>query len=577
MTTTDTNIDLPRPFWKSRKFIVMAAFLMAFFLLSIYVFFLRPIPLVISPHTTRITGPLTDKGEINFLKALEERFYPPELATDDNGYRDFVRLFGDVDTTATGPDSEFYRLQKYEKLGLDPNVPPTLTVLLAPHTVVGNFYRAKREEPPLRITFLEPWTLEDYPMLTDWVREIDIPLDAIADAVRKPIFFSPLLQSRQSVESGNPQNLIEILFPDVQLFREIARNFHARATYRIAQGNIDGAIDDKLTVYRLGRHVAQDGYMVQHLVGIAIEGMAMSIPVGANPAHPLTEPQIRRLLDGLNALPPRNPFSNAIEWERYMGLSVIQETARGRCKPSELMGMTSPTTGMEALANIPFYNCNWNIVCQRMNEMYDAAQEPSPRTKYNSLISAASAQPTFGKLLGLLSPNGRGHLISDIFITSWGSPFEAVEEAIRCSQCEGNLQRLSLAILLYQCEHGKLPDENWVTQITPYLGENPERYFSCPSNPAPEGATSYAMVRYDDTVAGSLLLVELPTSVPLSKAVVSVDDVRFRRNIGGKHPGIINTAHRSAAVQSLSTKATTEELERLLGLAASPSEAIEPD
>jgi hypothetical protein len=151
----------------------------------------------------------------------------------------------------------------------------------------------------------------------------------------------------------------------------------------------------------------------------------------------------------------------------------------------------------------------------------------------------------------------------------FGGPLGVDDFELRILQteCADNLQRLSLAILLYQCEHGKLPDDNWVTQITPYLGENPERYFSCPSNPAPDGETNYAIVRYgetDDTVVGSLLLVELKTPVPYEKAVVSVDDVLNRRGTGSKHPGGMNTAHRSAAVQFLSDMVTIEELKRFV-------------
>jgi hypothetical protein len=59
-------------------------------------------------------------------------------------------------------------------------------------------------------------------------------------------------------------------------------------------------------------------------LAIAIDGMATAIPVGANPEHPLTEQQIRRLLDGLNALPPRMPIRDVLEQERYGGLSCLQ-------------------------------------------------------------------------------------------------------------------------------------------------------------------------------------------------------------------------------------------------------------
>ena len=73
------------------------------------------------------------------------------------------------------------------------------------------------------------------------------------------------------------------------------------------------------------------------------------------------------------------------------------------------------------------------------------------------------------------------------------------------------------------------------------------------------------MVRYDDTVAGSLLLVELQTPVAFDKAVVSVDDVLNRKGTGSLHPGGMNSAHRSAAVRFLSETITHEELEQLLG------------
>ena len=74
--------------------------------------------LVISEETTRITGPLTAEGQIDFFKALEQKMSPPELATDDNGFRIFVRTFGAIDTLFFS--QEFYRLQKYENWDLIP-------------------------------------------------------------------------------------------------------------------------------------------------------------------------------------------------------------------------------------------------------------------------------------------------------------------------------------------------------------------------------------------------------------------------------------------------------------------------
>ena len=524
--------------------------------------------LIISEETTRITGPLTAEGHIDFFKALEEKIYPPELATDDNGFRSFVRTFGDV-TDIAEQHREFYRLQKYEKLGLDPDILPTLTLPLVPRIVIENFYAAKREEVPAgKVEILQdPWTLEQLPMLEKWINEIDVPLDAIAEAIQKPVFFVPLVQSQGSVESGRPELLMALLIPDIQLTRDIARMFQVRATFRIAQGNIDGAIDDKLTLHRLGRLISPSGTMISYLVGISIEGMAWGIPVGANPDHPLAEEQLRHILAGLDALPPRIPLNDVLEWERYVALDAVQLVARDNISLSDLSLLSE--AGIPAWYGLATYlPCNWNIVYRRMNEVFDAMQEPSPRRKYHLLMESASSAPTLRKLIGLLTPNGRGEIVADNLIEMLVPAFDAFEAAIHRAECLGHMQRLALAILLYQLEHGTMPGADWATQIAPHLGDNPERYFSCPKNPAAEGKTTYALVLYGDefsTDADTLLLIELAEAVPFAEAVITVDEILEHQRWGSLHSGRVIVAHRSGAVRSMPPTIEKEELLRMLG------------
>jgi len=206
-------------------------------------------------------------------------------------------------------------------------------------------------------------------------------------------------------------------------------------------------------------------------------------------------------------------------------------------------------------------------------------------------IQAANSQTI---LYRLLTPGGKDMLIANAFIAIFAPAVDSFEAAIRRTECAENMQRLALAILLYQIEHGKMPDEHWTMQIEKYLGENPERYFSCPANPTPQGETRYAMIQYGDatgdTVAGSLdtlLLVELPEAVPLDKAVITVDEiVEWTRGetiqetyeCCGKthvvnrvinrikaHPGGINAAYRSGTVRFVSSTIEEAELLRLLG------------
>jgi hypothetical protein len=432
-------------------------------------------PLIISKETTYITGPLTADGQINYFKALEERIYPPELATDDNGYRIFYRLFGGIKNDGLGGD-EFVHRQMCEKLGLDSDVSPTLVLPQPPDEVLKEFYKAKGEEYAGKNKWDRPWTLEEYPMLADWIREIDETMDAFAAALRKPVFVVPLLKSRDSVSLGDPLTLIASDAHRGFFFQNMAHVFKARANFRVAQSNIDGAIADTLTLYRLGRHLAQKNSLFQYNLGNAIEHMAATIPINADPDHPLTKEQIQCMLAGLNTLPPRAPIADAYEWQRFQGLLTLQRTiSDGSGEMSELLKDHLPQWFINKS------RFDWNLVYRRTNELYDAMQEPLPKEKYHEMLEAINTttetrrDSLWRKFVTLLTPRGKEHALADALFLLYHPSVNRFEERVHQTECAENMQRLVLAMLLYQCEHGKLPDENGMEQIKPYLGENVER------------------------------------------------------------------------------------------------------
>jgi len=504
-------------------------------------------PLVISEETTRVTGPLTERGYIDFFKALEQRFTPPELATDANGYRDFVRLFGDIAYKREPEDREFYRLQLYEKLGLDPDVPPTMVLPDIPVKIIEDFYN-ERGVTGWR-SFLpepggEPWTLEKYPILADWVNEIDAPLDAIAEALRKEVFYPPLLLTSEVTQRAVPPELFSILLGETTRTYNfsfgIIQHFSARAGYRIAQGNIDGAIDDTISILRWSRYVARTGTLIQYIIGFAFEERARTIPIGGNPEHPLTEQQIRRFLAELDALPPHRPYTEAVEWERSMMLSFVQIMAIGD------IHSVPPVEWFPSLQTNPFVRfsrLNWNVVFRRINEMYDATLEPPPRTKLAAILDETDIASGRGGMIGrvlysALIPGGKDVLVADIINALLAPMMDRQRKRVQQFGCAKNMQRLALAILLYEREHGTtligdMPDENWAAKIAKYLGDNPEQYFSCPVHPTAKGETRYALIQYGDTVTGSLMLVELAEAVPLKEGVMTVDEMLKRKRWDG--------------------------------------------
>ena len=349
------------------------------------------------------------------------------------------------------------------------------------------------------------------------------------------------------------------------------RNFYAHRPDCLGSGDTDGAIDDKLTIHRLGRQISQKGPLIQYLVGMAIEGMAVAMPIYTNPEHPLTKEQIQRLLDSLDALPPRGTLADSYEWERYMALSVLQSIEQSRSLDelhylTDFSGREPQHSTIEYVLFRAFLaSLDWNAAYRRVNELYDALQELPPQ-EFEAIVEIEIDAGWF-RLAQVFTAKGRGSGFANILAALLLPAVTAADAAVQRLECSENMKRLTLATLLYQLEHGELPGENWVEQIKPYLGDNPEQYFSCPSNAAPDGKTTYALVLYGNDVpadTNTFLLVELKTSVPLNEAVVTVDDVLERQRTGSQHIGGMNVAHRSGAVLFLRMSAQAELL-RLLG------------
>ena len=588
-------------------------------------FCIHPAPLRISEETTYVTGPVTSKGYIDYLAALEERNYPPEMKTDNNGYRLFVQQFGLLDPDLSPEDYEFYRLQTYEKLGLDPDIPTTHVFPDLPVKVFKDYYEAKREEIPERFFktciyygketnvsedhWRQPWTLEEYPMLADWINEIDEPLNAIAEAVRKPIFFPPLLYTPQSVQPGIPTDIVDIRLLAIQELRNTAKIFQARAMYRAATDNIDGAIDDKLTVYRLGRQMTHKSFLVQYLVGIAIESMASTIPVNGSSEHQATKEQIQRVLDGFDALPPRGSLHDSFESERFIALSILQEIRHGRPLMDYLRIVKIVPAGhstdnndtdserksdpFDMILRAYIASCDWNVVYRRVHEMYDALQTLPPQ-EFEAMVKEIEHQVRWDLGLRFFTAKSRGTAFANMFGALFLPAVLASHEARRRTECVENMQRLTLALLLYEKEHGTLPDGDWREAVKPYLGENTEPYFRCPSHRVVdaegkwrelEGTTTYAMVGSVPNPVPSpnqILLMEVcqPQKLGEGDGRIPFEKVRVWRKfrtlppqdpppsefdgLGSYHPGIIPVGMRSGVVRLLPATIEQDKLHSLL-------------
>ena len=580
------------------RFVKYAAVLLALLAAFVYWNFFRTPPLKISKETTYITEPLTSDGRrVDYFAALEKLLYSPEMKTESNGYRLIVRALGDV--TADGLE-EARSAQVYQKLGLDPDIEPTLTYIETCR-FLREYCAAKgldeKQANALDEKVFAPWTLDDLPMMEPWLEENGPVLDLVGEAVRKPVFCFPLFRP------GEETTLVEAMpFGDIQRMRSFTRMLQARAHYRIGTGDIDGAIDDLGTCERLGRHMQRQGTVITRLVGIAIESIAASVGVAAIRESQPTEEQLQRLVDEHHTLPPLPNMDRMRLVDRYYTLDSLQAMA---VSEASLAGLFSVWASIDEFKPgfASYISIDWNIVMRRVNAQYDDPDK------------AQGLLPPRLLSLGNLFIGARSRRVADCVAGLCTPAFEATREANRRLNCVDNLRRITLAMLIYARAHGTLPPaqtvdadgnpfHSWRVLLLPYLGEQ-ELYdklrldepwdsehnrrfhdqalpiYQCPSAELTPGQTTYSVVvgrntafqaaqgkSLDDLGMNLLLVVEReqaigrsgqPQSVcwmdPTSELVEALAFKGINRKkegvigIGSPHPGGVNVGFRDGSVE----------------------------
>ena len=541
------------------------------------VWFNIPSPLRVSKETTYVLGPMTSDGKrIDYFRAMEERFYPPEMKTDDNGFRMMVRAMGasfPTERRVQDPntlewitvefDPEPLQLQVYEKLGLDPSIEPTLTLVSATVFIERH---AREASSKFNNASRGLWTFDDFPMLQEWYDENTAGIDLLGEAVRKPVFRIPFVRENENVPFVDA-----FFFPSdkFQIMRDWARAAHARATYRLGIGDIDGAIDDIMTIRHLGRHAIKHGTLVMGLMGIAIEGMGISIGIGSNPEFPPTKEQIERLMREIESLPPRYTLNEVLESERFFALATMQDMYGGNHSGNTLnQFLLMPLMGL---------TIDINVALARLNKVHDSLLVPGATIDGKTLEEFLDPSRQSWNPLPFFSKRNRTNRIMDSMIALLLPAMQAAREAWRRIECCANLHRLTLALLLYELEHGQLPAGDWREAIKTADGRwQMAEVFRCPGHPGlAEDETTYAMIGDVPNAMPSpmqILLVEVwqPQKLGEGDGRIAFEKAKLWGRthvfatrpddfdgVGSHHAGVIVAGFRSGAVRIMADSMAT--------------------
>jgi hypothetical protein len=388
----------------------------------------------VSRETTFITEPLRKDGTVDYLAALNRR-QAQGVTPQDNAAVLLLQAMGPGEINEKTRERFFQMLGTPRLADKGPYLESFVTYFNRkyPDTRVPNgreeWDATEIAEKQYQRIMERPWSKKEFPIAASWLEDNWKQIDLIAEATKRPRYYAPLLTV------GEPEMLIVAQVPVAQQSREAARDLTARAMFRIASGKVEDAWQDLLACHRLGRLVSQGPTLVELVVGIAIEGIAIDGDAVLTHVGKLTAEQAQRFAAEFRRLPPMGKVVDRINWgERCTYLDCV--TAVARKGPAEIARLDGGNRRKETwdwltkrLANL---FVDWNEAMRMGNQLYDrlvaVLSKPTGRERRTAraeferdLKKFAAGAKDFRVLLGNISSagslrGGLGRQLGHIFV-----------------------------------------------------------------------------------------------------------------------------------------------------------------
>ncbi len=485
--------------------------------------------ITVSKETTWATEPLREDGTVNYLEAVN-RLFSKDVTPENNACVLLYQAMGPSPEGQRRPDLFFRRMgieplpdegKYYRDLGKwvrdRPDAPNDINLVYDMQTTSGQ----------------RPWTKAEFPLIAAWLQENEIPLRTVALAADRPKYFSPLVGSDADPDGA----LIAVLLPGVQKSREFARALASRAMWELAEGSQVDAWRDLMTIHRLGRLVGQGPTLIEYLVGVALESVAMN---GEQRFLSETKPSTKMLTmyrKQLDRLPARASVADKLDaGERSMFLDCAQRMARGKMALKEIADGQGADGGslIEKLAEgAILQSVDWDAALKSANKWYDRLAETARKPDYRV---RATEMKQFNDDLKKLAEKNRGPMVilsllggkpaisqamSDMLISLL---LPAVQQVVgaegRIIQRMRNLE-LAFALEMYRAETNEYPDS--LERLAPkQIAEIPDDLFTgkpLKYERTPDGYRFYSVGQneqddegrsFDDNPRGDDLVVRMP-------------------------------------------------------------------
>ena len=456
-------------------------------------------PVVVSPQTTYLTGPVDRFGRIDYVEALR-RQWSDGVTTDNNAAVLIWQALGPAEIPPERQSSFFVELgipalplegDYFVELDSDSMKPRIIEWMrgrislpngsapqwTATGTEVSEGLPPDPDLSPMELesiyrmqavdahqAFLQltdrtlhtPWRAEEFPPLVEWLELNKTPLELTVEASKRTRYYSPLIIG----DFGNGMGpLFSMMLPDVQRARGLARALCYRAMLRVGEGQPHDAWQDVQAVHRLARLIGGKGVLVEQLVAIAVDQMALRAGAALLHEGELSNDELHEIHQYLMSLgPPCNIADSIDKSERLATLDTIAHISR--------YGFGDDSMGMENL--LVRSGVNWNIPMQTMNRWYDRLAEAARHgaiAKRQAAMSAIENElPSLGRsvtpgaLAGALFSRGkRSELMGKVMAAMYLPAISAAQEAEDRSATALRLLQVAAALAIHRENEGSYP------------------------------------------------------------------------------------------------------------------------
>ncbi|MFP6648952.1 MAG: hypothetical protein VB817_05805, partial [Pirellulaceae bacterium] len=309
----------------------------------------------IGKETTRISGPLKENGDVDYLAAINKEKSRGVTPANNAGVP-IWQAFGRQDLVPELVD-EFFR-----RLGMTP--PPEngeyyinlANFLEKEHLASGGedtvaAISAVRDKATRVFDEIMsgPWSEKKYPQVVRWLKRNELALKLAHEASRRTHYYMPYLTGDEEQET----TLVMMLLPGAAHGRTMGRLLVIDGFGHIGSGKLQKAREDFLACHRIGRVCSKGGTLIEGLVGAAIDGIAIRGEIALVEHGGLSVDQLRSYQKELEQLPP---FASMVEkitvLERYIFLDVAQNLARHGPKVLRELGIENGANGSPLLESV---------------------------------------------------------------------------------------------------------------------------------------------------------------------------------------------------------------------------------